>query len=381
MADHTNPTFSAARQPRGLVQVSTPSAPQWVTVPGWVDFSADSNTYYQADTWRCTFAASALPATFDINWWSRQKQALVRIFAGFPANPDKFTEGDLSQIIYGQVDDLSYDPAAGSLRLSGRDMAAAFIDAKTAEQWMNQTASQIATLLAQRHGLTPVVTATTAKVGSYYYGGDSVQVHTERSEWDILTFLAQQEEMVVYVRGGDLHFEPPTPEGSASYLLQWQPPTSAISYPSFNGVRIELSRAMNVAKGLVVVVQSINPKTKKVVTGRYPAGAKTIAPGKASPFGDTQIITRRIPNLTPEKAYAKAQALHREYTQHEVKLVATMPADNVLQGTSIIELSGTGTAFDQTYYPESVERTMSMNEGYNMTVRAKNHSPQSVVPQ
>ncbi|MFD2271423.1 hypothetical protein ACFS07_10485 [Undibacterium arcticum] len=41
---------------------------------------------------------------------------------------------------------------------------------------------------------------------------------------------------------------------------------------------------------------------------------------------------------------------------------------------------GTGTAFDQTYYPESIVREMDLTGGYTMTIKAKNHSPQSVIP-
>lgn len=35
------------------------------------------------------------------------------------------------------------------------------------------------------------------------------------------------------------------------------------------------------------------------------------------------------------------------------------------------------TPFDQTYYPDTIVRTMSMEEGYYWRVEAKNHSPDS----
>jgi len=40
-------------------------------------------------------------------------------------------------------------------------------------------------------------------------------------------------------------------------------------------------------------------------------------------------------------------------------------------------LTGTGTAFDQLYFPESISREMSLQSGYLMTVHAKNSSPEN----
>ena len=84
-----------------------------------------------------------------------------------------------------------------------------------------------------------------------------------------------------------------------------------------------------------------------------------------------------IPGLTPEQALQRAQAKHREITQHEMRLSFSMPADNVLQATDIIRAEGTDSPFDQTYYPESIHRAMSLSDGYTMTGAAKNVSPEN----
>ena len=40
-----------------------------------------------------------------------------------------------------------------------------------------------------------------------------------------------------------------------------------------------------------------------------------------------------------------------------------------------IRVSGTGTEYDQEYYPDSIVRCWSWDQGYVMRVRAKNHLP------
>ena len=72
-----------------------------------------------------------------------------------------------------------------------------------------------------------------------------------------------------------------------------------------------------------------------------------------------------------------AQARYREIIAHEMRMRARLPADNLLQAKSVIKVQGTGTAFDQTYYPMSITRMMSMDEGYTMLVDAKNRNPDS----
>ena len=73
-----------------------------------------------------------------------------------------------------------------------------------------------------------------------------------------------------------------------------------------------------------------------------------------------------------------AQQLHHEITQHEMKLRARLPADNVLTQTAMVRLTGTGTKFDQDYFVDGIRRSMSLDEGYAMDISAKNINPESV---
>lgn len=363
------PIQSQARQPRGIVKINGVRTP-------WVSWELDNNAFYQADTFRVQLAISALP---DPTLFATESELDVEIFAGFPSDPENYTETELQSLIYGLVDDVTYDPVRGSIDISGRDFTSVLVDNKTTEKWPNLTASEIAEQIAKAHDLTPVVTATTRKAGTYYEI-DHARLSTQRSEWDVLTYLANEEGYMVYVRGRELHFEPkPSPEDDP-YVLTWQPPTVDRGHAIFDGKSVSFSRNLTLSKDVTVYVRSWNAKNNQGFTQKAKSARtkNTVLKKAAQPIGEPQVYTFNIPGLTPEQALQRAQSLLREITAHEVKLNAQLPADNLLDITKMIQVVGTGTAFDQMYYPDSIVRTMSMSEGYQMTIRAKNHSPESV---
>lgn len=366
---NTLPVRPASRAPRAIVKVAG------VIVPAWIRWNVDNNTLYQADTFRVQFAANALPAETDAAWFADQSEAFVEIFAGFPADTINFSETDLDSLIYGRVDDIDYDPVATTITLTGRDLTAAFIDSKISAQYQNLTSSQIAAKLAEAHGLTPVVTETKTKAGNIY-AYDHVRQMDQRSEWDLLTFLADQEGFIVYVKGMELHFEPHPGDAEDAYELRWEVNENGL--PSANVQDLTLSRSLTVAKGITVVVRSWNAKQAKGFTAYYPSKGKTTQAGKASPFGNQQVYSIVRGGLTQEEATQLAQKTHREITQHEMKLRARLPADHDITTTARVRLTGTGTKFDQDYYVEAISRAMSVDEGYSMTLSAKNHNPETV---
>ncbi|MFC6520142.1 phage late control D family protein [Undibacterium arcticum] len=368
-----NPTVqSIARQPRGVVKVND------TRLDGWIKWEVDNNTYYEADTFRVTFALSALPAACGDAWWASQQEIFIEIFAGFPADAENYSATELQSLTYGRVDDVTFDPVARTLQVSGRDLTAMLIDAKTSETFQNLTSSQIATQIAQRHGLTTTYVTATSKRSGKYYQIDQVRVNQQRSEWDLLTALAGEEEFSVYVKRKELHFEPVAQPSANPYLLKWEPPTDQNGAFGFNGQSISFSRALNFARGVVVTVMSVSPKTGQAIKVIYPAKAANIKPGQSK--AQAQQFSYTFAHLTYEKALQKAQQIHDDISKHEVKLNATLPADNLIQVNNLISVVGTGTAFDQTYYPESIVREMDLTGGYTMTIKAKNHSPQSVIP-
>lgn len=346
---------------------------------GWLDWEVDNNTFYQADTFRVKFALSKMEAPYNANWWMTQAPMFVEVFVGFPQDQNNYSASELTSWIYGQVDDVTFDPANRVIEVSGRDLTAQMIDTKTTEKWQNLTSSQIAEKIAAAHGLTPVVTKTATKAGKYYEI-DHARLTDQRSEWDLLTTLAHEENFVVFVRGKSLYFQPKPDANSTPYLLHWQEPDEAGQPPKFNGTSLIFARNLTLAKDVIVHVRSWNAKNKKGFTKTAQAthNKNTVLAGAAQPVGEAQVYNYTFPNLTPEQALKKAQALLKEITAHEVKMEVQAPGDNELDVTSILQVIGTNTALDQIYYPDSIRRSMNDYDGYLMTVNAKNHSPETV---
>ncbi len=360
----------AGRQPRGAVLVNGVSVP-------FIHFEVDSNNSFEADTFAVDFPALALPPSLSASSLMDGQDLTVEVRAGFPLDPASWSPTDLDSLIVGRVDDVSFDPLTGVFSLHGRDLTGLFIDRKTTEKWQNMTASQIATMLATRVGLKPVVTPTTTKAGTYYTV-DHARMTIEMSEWALLCYLAAQEGFTVYVKGRELHFEPKpdTSSTDSPYLLQWN--AGASGPASFNGMSLQLKRNLTVARNVTVVVRSFQPKTKKVIVASYPNphASKGARPG-TSGANQPESHVRTIPNLTKEQALQRAEAIHREITTHEMSIVADLPGDSLLTPFVMVALRGTGTPFDQFYYPENVKRTMDRDEGYRMSLTAKNRAPEN----
>jgi phage protein D len=362
------PVTNAVRQPRAVVKLNGQA------VPGWISWNVLSNSYYEADTWRVSFALSQLPKSNDANWFSLQQETFVEIFAGFPTNPDNPDVTQLQSLIYGRIDEIQYDPVGTLIDLRGRDLAGAFIDNRLIASYSNHTASYIATKIASARGLnTGLITATSTKVGVYYQR-DQVYLSSNRSEWDMLCYLARHEKFVCFVTGQNLYFGPDPLPDSNPYKIAWTPGQNG-GPPSSNALALSFSRSQTVAKGVTVQVRSADLDTGRPTVVNYPSVPRAIQAGKASPFGNVQpYYVDAGAGHSPEECQQIAEAKYREIISHEMKLEARLPGDNLLSPRRMIELTGTGTAFDQLYVARSVSRSMSRDEGYVMTVQAQNPS-------
>jgi len=366
---------SQLRQPRGIVKING------VQVP-FITCEVNNNVFYSADTFRVDLAPSALPASMDLAALAGTGDLFVQIWAGFPADPNNYTAGSLTSLIYGKADTVSWsiNTRDNVIEINGRDLTAAMIDTKTVEKYPNLTSSQIAEKIAANHGLAANVQATTVKAGKYYEI-DHVQLQDDKTEWDLLTYLARQERFIVYVQDQTLYFQP-APTGSGSpYVFQITPP-SASAPASANFVSLKVEHAKTLANDLQVVVHSWDRKHAKGYSVN--ATASHVKNGlsrtqNTAKKGNTEVRTYTIPNLSKAQAQDKANQLLAELSKHEMKIEIDGPADLLLQRTSPIQLKGTGTAFDQIYYPTAIVRTLSPSEGFAWRISAKNQSPESTV--
>jgi len=249
-------------------------------------------------------------------------------------------------LLTGQIDNIRLDLQANTAILSGRDLSARLIDSEISQTYANQTASQIATTIATRHGLTLNVTATNTPVGQYYeldHARSALSAHSRNgSEWNLLSALAQAENFLLSVTGTTLNFGP---------LAAGVP---ALLTPQ-NCINLNLDIAATLPSR--TTVKSWNARNKTVLT--QTAGTAT--------SGSTTLIR---PNLTSSQA-AKLAANHLSaLTQHGTILRAEIPGELALSPSSPILLSGTNTALDQTYVIDTITRSIDSRSGFIETIRA-----------
>lgn len=364
---------SGGSRPRGMVYANG------VPLSGVHSFEVVNNAFFQADTFHLTLLLSAQPPERGVDFWSRQEQLELEFLLGFPDDPDNPRKSDLTSFLLGCADEIEIDPGANTMVLTGRDLSARLIDFKRTKVFSSGqlVASDVVTQIAKAQGLTPVVTPTTVAAGGYYQIVKAL-VASDVTYWDIVTKLAQYEGYQAYVRGRELHFEPRVAKSADPYVLHWQAPPADGGAAASNAMELSFQRNLSLAKDLRVKVLSFNSKTNQAVSEVAERKRVQQQGGVAVPFGgEPQEYVRTFPNLDASRAQAKAKAILQELSAHEMSLSAELPGDVLLMPTSLIQVTGTGSAFDQAYYTASVTRQYAYDGGFRMSVAAKNQTPNS----
>ncbi len=356
MSDTSSSGTSAGRRPRAAIDVAG------TRLGGIVELEVSSNNLQSPDSFRATLALGALPQSLGLAYWAQASDVSVELFAGFAVDGGTGADATLASLIQGKVDRVEIDPVAAELHLSGRDLSAPLFDNRTSEKFDNQTSSEIATTLAARRGLNPVVTATTTLAGRYYEI-ETARLTREVVEWDLLSYLAREEAFDLFVRGGSLYFQPPAGEAAATYAVQYTPAAGGTPAGG-NFIDLKLARDLTLAEGVSVTVKSWNAKDG---TGFALSAPQAGTGGLSYSFV--------LPGLKPSQALKFASSQYNEITRHERSLAVTLPGDTSLTPQSRLTLEGTGSGFDQSYFITGIERRFSFEGGFTMTVCAKNVSP------
>ena len=349
---------SVSRAPRLLVLADgTP-------VRGALSARVTNTNHYGADRFEVTLSLAADPA-MGAAYWGALEQCSLDVQVGFAG-------AGFSSLVQGLVDNVVVDSVAGVAHLAGRDRTAALIEARTQETFANRTSSEIATLLAGRHGLVADVQPTTTPVGRYWQlEHDHItldQFCRASTEWDLLVGLAGREGFDVWVRGATLYFRPPSGATPGAVLR----PRDTVTGPA-NVTALRLERALTLARDIEVVVKSWNSRLAKgfTQTARASRGGIT-AHGLREPVQRYSFV---VPDLLPNAALQLAQRKLAQLSRHERVVSAEMPGELSLDARMMVAVEGTGSAFDQTYWVDEVSRSIDARHGFHQTVRARNASP------
>lgn len=345
---------SVARQPRLAVQVNG------ALLLGAAEATVRSNNHFAADRFSAQIALGT-DTFFDAAFWASEQAILVTVGMSLDGG------GSVANLIEGLVDQIDIDVHRGVVRVEGRDMTASLIEARTQETFSSRTSSEIAKLLAARHGLAADVTPTRTLVGRYYSNEhDSItldQFSHATTEWDLLVFLARQEQFDVYVRGRTLSFNPVKQSSTA---------VSVITPADVIDLRVE--RSLTLARDIEVTVKSWNSHQQRAFTQTATAMGQNGRQGGAAAATPSRYVYV-VPNLTTDKALSLAQQRLAELTRHERVISLLMPGDLTTAPRDVVLLQGTGTAFDVAYHVDSVDRRLSPHDGFVQQVTAKNIAP------
>lgn len=351
-------TFS--RRPRGAIKVNGDE------LAGWLYLETEENEFSAPDTFRATFAMAGLPADRAAAYWAAVKEAEVEFFMGKPADAANYTPEDLVSVFLGKVDDVDLDWTERTITISGRDLTAPMIDTKTSEKFVNLTSSAIVAKIAAKHGLEFDGETTTTKAGRFYEI-DHVDINDQRTEWDLVTWLAREEGFSTFVQGRRLVFKPRDPDASPAFIIR-NTFADGERDPSSNYERLSTSRSLMLAGDLRVTVKSWHSKKKATFT-------KT-AVRRGGGGGPRQDRTYTIPGLSPDEAQAKAEAILKDLSRHVMRLDYEGAGRETCHVSDTILLEGTDTLFDGIYFPAQIVRRISKDDGWTWRIEAKNSPPE-----
>lgn len=318
--------------------------------------SVRSNNYFGADRFDLTVALDADETSRAIFY---SGGSTIDIDIQFQTDP---AAGFVS-IVQGRVDHVRFDPIRRLMQLEGRDYSAMLIDSLVCGSFSNETTSDIATTLAQRHGLLSVVRPTSTIIGRYYQSEhDAVLLDRfcgHASEWDLLSYLAQRENFDMFVMGTTLNFVPELDASSSCWTCS---PADLID--------LHLDRALGLAGGIEVSVKTWNSQ-------RHTADVQTacLLPGSSSattagPRTEPRQYVFVRPNLTSDGAKQLARTRLGDLCRHRTTVELLMPGEVSLTPRSILVLQGTGSDFDQPYRIDTIDRRLSAKSGFVQRIQA-----------
>lgn len=339
---------------------------------------------YQAGTFSAVIRSQPGNDIAQWGWWLQQDIVVLDLFAGFPADPGNYSASELTPLFVARVDQISLNAATNTLTLQGRDLSAILIDKKSDGQFQNKTSSDVAKEFAASAGLDAKIQATTTKIGTYY-DKDYLHLNHEETQWALLTYLARKEGIQCFVLGRTLYFGNYKNAIQKNYLIQFYPQTEEQAFAYSNAKKLDFEHDLTLSRDVIVTVRALNLKSGKAFTAIAKASsgksqaARSLTPILPKSAGDAQNYVYTMHRaMSPQAAQEKAMQLAKEISQHEMRMTAELPGDDVLYPWVLVDVQGTGTLFDATYYPSEVTRTITPTE-FSMSLRAKNHQTETQV--
>ena len=308
-----------------------------------------------ADTFAAILALDD-PANPGAAYWANTAPIAVTIMA----TNDIATAG-LVQMFTGKAETVEINWDRRTVHIMGRDNTSSLIDEKTNEKWLNKQPQDIITDLAGRAGLTVQFSGTAPDRAGLKYNQDYNRISEMDSQWNVIVRLAKEMGCIAYVKGNVLYVQPWDAATGGTFNLVYKPPTKS-GAASGNVIRLTTARDLVLAQTVEVTQVSWQQKQGQAIISKWT--------GLGSGGKISHLL--KAANKTKQQNDADAQSRLNELTSHERTVTAVMPGDVTLQPGMMINLTGTGTGFDQSYVISDIEHSWSWHQGYIMTVRVRN---------
>ncbi|MGX7707973.1 phage late control D family protein [Methylobacterium sp. Gmos1] len=336
----------------------------WITVQGQrvdcVSIEAHLGREAKSDTFHATLAMSGLPDGLGTAFWCDTPQIEdVAVFI----SEDGTAGGD--PLVTGSVTEVRPNWLKRTIDINGHDKTKKMIDRKSSESFKNKKAGDIAQEVAKRSGLKLDVDGDTLKAGRIY-DIDTVHHTNQLTDWDVVNYLADAEGLVPYVKGDTLYLRSDSETGLDVLSVAYEEPTPE-SYARGDFITLAGARHLDLTGKTTVKVRSHDHRTKKVVEAKKTLSAAT-GTGKN---GDGITYEYQAPGLKQDRAARIAEKRLRRATKQERQIVIDLPGLSRVTARMSLDLTGTGTSFDQSYDHESVEHRINNDEGYRMLITAK----------
>lgn len=281
--------------------------------------------------------------------------------AAFWADKEKM---DGVSVVFNGVEQMTADITnikikwhANTVSFSGQDKSAKLARKGTTEQIKDKTVKEAIQKFCDDNGLKLEMSDSAIKAGREFKDSFNDLTHAE-TQYDATQRYMHSVGNICYVKGDTLYVKR-ADETDATIDITYVPPTPE-SYARGNFMELETGRNLVVAKGVKTTVKSWNSKKKKIIKSEKDSGGS-----------DPVEYKYYHPDLTQEQADKLAESNHDKNTSHELTLSLSMYGDENLTPHHKINLKGTKSKFDQTYFIQSIDDRMSQS-GYRATIEAKN---------
>jgi hypothetical protein len=222
------------------------------------------------------------------------------------------------------ADSITLDPINNVVRVQGRDYSSVLINSTYQHAFCNQTSSEIANFIAERHGFDSVITETSPMAGSYQCDGYNqvlLNAHSRiTTEWGLLAYLAKVEGFQLFIDGRTLMFCP------LSSIQQ-----NHITVDKSNATAIRFYKTCPLSTLTTLMVKSWNSWLSEPILQTREQSSTQVVPGTLS-VNDTSGAEIAIvrPNLSPRDAEQIAQRYQDEFNDQTLNVAIVMPGEHNL---------------------------------------------------